>query len=210
VSSSGPGTNNIALVIFGRQGSGKGTQCAHLVERFGCAHVSTGDMLRAAVAAETELGLAAKAIMDAGGLVSDDIMNGIVADRLAEDDAREGGFLLDGFPRTPAQAQKLTEILHDQGRGLHVAINLDVPVEEVTGRMLARGREDDTPEAIAKRLDLYEEQTAPLFSWFQDQNLLEVVDGLGSEDDVFARIVAVVETRLQTDPSGLDEDGEGA
>ena len=194
-------SRQIRLVIFGRQGSGKGTQCAHLVvEAFGCVHISTGDMLRAAVAAQTEMGLAAKQIMDDGGLVSDEIMIGIVAERLAEDDAVEGGFLLDGFPRTPTQAEALTDILKGLDQELTVAVNLDVAVEEVTKRMLARKREDDTVEAIARRLSLYEEQTAPLFDWFQQQGLLEVVDGLGTEEEVVKRLSAVVEARLGPEP----------
>ena len=133
-------------------------------------------MLRAAVAAETELGLQAKAVMDSGGLVSDDIMIGIVGERLAEDDVTAGGFLLDGFPRTPNQAEALAGIAADLGLTIAAAINLDVPVDEVTERMMARGREDDTEEAIRTRLGLYEEQTAPLIDWFDERELLTVVD----------------------------------
>ena len=135
----------VGLVILGRQGSGKGTQAVRIADARGVVHISTGDMLRAAVAAGTPLGLAAKEIMDAGGLVSDDIMNGIVRERLAEPDVVAGGFLLDGYPRTPGQADALAEAVGDQ---LDLAINLDVPVAEVTARMMARGREDDTPESI--------------------------------------------------------------
>jgi len=192
----------IRLVIFGRQGSGKGTQCAQLVESFGCVHISTGDMLRAAVDAETDLGLAAKQIMDDGGLVSDEIMIGIVADRLAESDAVNNGFLLDGFPRTPAQAEALHDILVGLNQSLTASVNLDVPEDEVTERMLARGRKDDTPEAIANRLGLYEAQTAPLFAWFQEQGLLEVVDGLGSEEEVAQRLAAVMRSRLDQGSAG--------
>ena len=174
------------LVIFGRQGAGKGTQSQRLVDAYGVVHVSTGDMLRAAIAAETELGLAAQKIMDAGGLVDDETMIGIVAERLAEDDIIERGVLLDGFPRTPAQAEELVRILGD--RSIDAAINLEVSVEEVTARMLERGRDDDTPEAIAKRLGLYESQTRPLLQWFDERDLLLEVDGLGSEDEVAARV----------------------
>lgn len=174
------------LVIFGRQGAGKGTQSELLVQRYGCIHVSTGDMLRAAIANETEMGLAAKAIMDAGGLVDDDTMCGIVKQRLNENDILEHGVLLDGFPRTVAQAQALQEILGD--RKIDAAINLDVPVDIVTERMLARGRADDTPEAIAKRLELYETMTQPLLEWFDEQNLLAVIDGVGTETEVATRI----------------------
>lgn len=180
------------VVILGRQGAGKGTQCALLVERFGLIHVSTGDMLRAAVAAGTELGKQADAIMKAGELVGDEIMNGIVAERLAQDDISEHGVLLDGFPRTTAQAEALQGILDDQGVELDAAINLEVPLEEVTARMLARGRADDTEEGIARRLQLYEEQTAPLLAWFAEHDKLIIVDGLGTEDEVFARIAGVL------------------
>jgi len=180
------------IVVLGRQGAGKGTQCALLVESTGIVHVSTGDMLRAAVAAGTELGQKAEAVMKAGELVSDEIMNGIVAERLAETDIMEHGVLLDGFPRTPSQADALEAILKDQGVELDAAINIDVPIEEVTARMMARGREDDTAEGIARRLELYEEQTAPLLQWFADHNKLVVVDGLGTEEEIFARIQAVL------------------
>lgn len=178
----------VRLVILGRQGSGKGTQCARLAESYGPAHVSTGDMLRAAVAEGTELGRRAGALMDAGDLVPDDVMIGIVAERLAKPDVLEHGFLLDGFPRTPAQAEALEGILADNGVALDRAVNIDVPVDEVMQRMLSRGRADDTEEAIRRRLDLYESSTAPLIAWFEDRGLLAVVDGLGSEDEVFGRL----------------------
>ena len=181
----------LALVILGRQGSGKGTQAVLLAERYGVVHISTGDMLRAAVAAGTELGLRAKAVMDAGDLVGDDIMIGIVDERLAADDIQAHGVLLDGFPRTTAQADALAEIL--DGSGPNLAINLDVPIAEVTERMLARGRDDDTEEAITRRLELYEAETAPLLAWFEERGRLTIVDGLGTEDEVFARLSAVVD-----------------
>lgn len=181
----------LVLVILGRQGSGKGTQAALLVERYGVVHVSTGDMLRAAVAAGTELGVRAKAVMDAGNLVGDDIMIGIVGERLADDDIQAHGVLLDGFPRTTAQADALAEILG--GTGPDLAINLDVPIAEVTERMLARGRDDDTEEAISRRLELYEAETAPLLAWFEGRGRLNVVDGLGTEDEVFARLSEIVD-----------------
>ncbi|MGI9622503.1 MAG: adenylate kinase [Acidimicrobiales bacterium] len=186
--------SGLRLVILGRQGSGKGTQALRIATTFGCVHVSTGDMVRAAVAAGTELGQQAEAVMSSGGLVGDDIMNGIVAERLAADDIMERGVLLDGFPRTEEQADALERIFSDQHVALDLAINLDVSVEVVKERMVARGREDDTPEAIEKRLALYEQQTAPLLDWFSARNLLIAVDGVGSEDDVFARITEAIET----------------
>ncbi len=194
------------LVIFGRQGAGKGTQSQRIVDAFGVVHVSTGDMLRAAIAAETELGLAAQKIMDAGGLVDDDTMIGIVAERLAEEDIIERGVLLDGFPRTPTQAEELVRILGS--RHIDAAINLEVSVEEVTARMLERGRDDDTPEAIAKRLGLYESQTRPLLEWFDERGLLLVVDGLGAEDEVFERVETALDTGIAEDEVGTGDMGE--
>ena len=183
----------LRLVIFGRQGSGKGTQCARLVDHYGTLHVSTGDMLRSAVADGTELGKKADSIMKSGGLVSDEIMNGVVAERLAKPDIAKHGVLLDGFPRTVSQAEALERILGEDG--LDAAINLDVPVDVVTQRMLARGREDDTPEGIARRLELYEDQTAPLIEWFRKRGALVTVDGLGTEDEVFARLRTAIDKR---------------
>ena len=186
----------LRMVILGRQGSGKGTQSLRIAEQFGCVHLSTGDVLRAAVDAGTELGQQAAGIMNAGGLVGDDIMIPLVAERLAQDDIMAGGVLLDGFPRTAEQANGLEAMLTKLEQQLTVAINLDVPVEEVTQRMMARGREDDTEDAITRRLGLYEEQTAPLLDWFAERGLLATVDGLGEEDEVFARLRGVIDERL--------------
>jgi adenylate kinase len=183
----------LRLVILGRQGSGKGTQAIRISESFGCIHISTGDMLRAAVAAGTELGQQADAVMKSGGLVGDDIMNGIVAERLAADDIMANGVLLDGFPRTSDQADALERIGADQGVAIDLAVNLEVAVDIVRERMVARGREDDTPEAIDKRLSLYEEQTAPLLDWFAARDLLATIDGVGSEEDVFGRLSAAID-----------------
>jgi adenylate kinase len=148
-------------------------------------------MLRAAIADETELGLAAQSIMDAGGLVDDETMIGIVGERLAQPDIVERGVLLDGFPRTPTQADELVRILGE--RSIDAAINLEVSIDEVTARMLERGRDDDTPEAIAKRLGLYESQTRPLLDWFDERGLLLEVDGLGVEDEVFGRVQSALD-----------------
>ena len=187
-----PNSQPIRMVIFGRQGAGKGTQCLRLVEHFGVAHISTGDMLRGAVAAGTELGNAAKAVMDAGDLVSDDLILGIVGERLAEDDCRTSGFVLDGFPRTTAQAEGLVQILGENE--LHAVVDLDVPVGEVTGRMKARGRGDDTEEGIARRLELYEQETRPVLDWFAARGLLVTVDGLGSESEITDRLLSAIQT----------------
>lgn len=182
------------LIVFGRQGAGKGTQCVRLADHYGIPHISTGDMLRGAVAEGTELGLKAKGMMDAGDLVPDDVMEGIVVERLAKPDA-EPGWLLDGYPRTLGQVEAMQRNLGEAF--VDLAVNLDVPVDVVTERMVARGREDDTEDAIRRRLELYEEQTAPLLSWFGDRDRLVEVDGVGSEDEVFERLVKVVDAALE-------------
>ena len=184
---------NLRLVILGRQGSGKGTQCLRLSESYGTIHISTGDILRAAVATQTELGKKAKLIMDAGDLVPDEVINGIVAERIEMKDVLESGFILDGYPRTSAQAQALEGELLSKGLSLDLAINLEVPVDEVTQRMLDRSRADDTEEAIIRRLEIYENETAPLLEWFEERNNLVVVDGLGTEDKVFSRLQNVID-----------------
>jgi len=183
------------LVIFGRQGAGKGTQCARLVDRYGVVHISTGDMLRAERSAGTELGRKAGEIMDAGGLVGDDIMIPVAKHRLAEPDVVASGFVLDGFPRTTDQAEGLFDALGDEP--LHAVIDLDVPLDEVTARMKARGRTDDTDEAIAKRLALYERETRPILDWFDERGLLVTVSGLGSEHEVAERLFTAVDAAIE-------------
>ena len=182
------------LIVFGRQGAGKGTQCVRLADHYGIPHISTGDMLREAVAEGTELGLRAKGLMDAGDLVPDDVMEGIVVERLAKPDA-EPGWLLDGYPRTLGQVEAMQRNLGEAF--VDLAVNLDVPVDVVTGRMVARGRADDTEEAIRRRLELYEDQTAPLLSWFSQRDRLVEIDGVGTEDDVFERLVKVIDAALE-------------
>ncbi len=186
------------LIVFGRQGAGKGTQCVRLADHYGIPHISTGDMLRGAAAEGTELGLKAKVLMDAGELVPDQVMEGIVVERLAKPDA-EPGWLLDGYPRTLGQVEAMVRLLGESF--VDLAVNLDVPVEVVTERMMDRGREDDTPEAIARRLSLYEEQTRPLLDFFDARGQLVEVDGVGTEDDVFERLVKVIDSSL-ADPVG--------
>lgn len=180
----------VRLVILGRQGSGKGTQCALLVDHYGIPHISTGDMLREAVAEGTEFGLQAKAIMDRGDLVSDDIIVGVVEERLAKEDAA-AGYLLDGFPRTVGQAEALADIAAPR-----VVVNLDVPTELVLERMLLRGRADDTEEAISRRLELYEEQTAPLVAYYDGLGILVAVDGVGDVQEVFARVTKTIDAAI--------------
>ncbi len=185
------------LVIFGRQGAGKGTQCVRLVEQYGVQHISTGDMLRGAVAAGTEMGLKAKAVMDAGDLVGDDIINGIVRERLSDDDIVANGFVLDGYPRTVAQAEALVQILGSDE--LHCVVDLEVPLVEVTERMKARGRDDDTDEGIARRLELYEQETRPVLDWFAARDLLVNVDGFAEESTVTQRLFAAIDSTLSSD-----------
>lgn len=182
------------LVIFGRQGAGKGTQCLRLVERYGVVHISTGDMLRAEKAADSELGRKAGKIMDEGGLVGDDIMIPVAQNRISESDVMSSGFVLDGFPRTIDQAEGLFAALGEER--LHAVINLDVPLDEVTSRMKARGRTDDTDEAIAQRLALYEQETRPVLDWFAERDLLVTIDGLGTESEVTDRLYGAIDALL--------------
>ena len=184
----------IRLVIFGRQGAGKGTQCLRLTERYGVVHISTGDMLRAERAAGSELGQAAAKIMDEGGLVGDDIMIPVASNRLTAPDAASQGFVLDGFPRTIDQAEGLFAALGDVS--IDAVVDLDVPLDEVTTRMKARARADDTDDAIAQRLALYEAQTRPVLDWFDARGLLVRVDGLGTEDVVTARLFDAIDRQL--------------
>ena len=211
------------LIILGRQGAGKGTQCVRLARHYVVPHISTGDVLRAAVREGTALGLLAKEVMDAGGLVGDDIMIGIVDERLAKPDATNRGYILDGFPRTVGQAEALTGITAE--RPIHVVIDLDVPreivLERISSRRVCRDcgtnytsagndprpwicevcggdvgqRDDDTPDAVNRRLDLYESQTTPLVEYYGSRGQLVVVNGVGHPDNVFRRLTEVVESR---------------
>ncbi len=185
----------LRLVIFGRQGAGKGTQCIRLIERYSVVHISTGDMLRAEVAADTELGRKAAEIMASGGLVDDETILGVAQSRISQDDVKAHGFVLDGFPRTIDQAAGLIAALGDHA--LDAVIDLDVPLGEVTKRMKLRARDDDTDEAIAKRLALYEEQTQPVLQFFADRGLLVRVDGLGTEEQVTERLYAAVDAQIE-------------
>ena len=183
------------IVMLGAPGAGKGTQATQLAARIHGAHVSTGDMLRAAVEAGSEVGKRARAVMEAGQLVSDGIVIAIAEERLAEPDAQQG-FVLDGFPRTLEQAEALAIMLKDLKAPLDVCLALTVEVDEVVGRMLRRaeleGRADDNEEAIRERMRVYEEQTAPLLGFYHEKDLLVTVDGMGTVDEVAARIEEAV------------------
>jgi adenylate kinase len=177
------------IVFLGPPGSGKGTQARLLGERAGVPAISTGDMLREAVRLGTPLGLRARGIMEAGELVGDDVVVGLIRERIAAPDAREG-FLLDGFPRTIEQARALDRLLEGNGQPLDGVINLLVPEKTLTERMLGRGegRSDDRPQTVAERLRVYREKTAPLVEHYRKLGLLSDVDGSGEIREIAARI----------------------
>lgn len=211
----------VRLVILGRQGAGKGTQCVRLSNHYVVPHISTGDMLRAAVREGTDLGRMAGEIMNAGGLLSDEIMVGIVGERLSRPDAERRGFILDGFPRTVGQAESLGDMLSLSP--LDLVIDLDVPrelvIERISSRRVCRDcganysagrnepptricdrcggdvvqRDDDTPEAVNKRLDLYDSQTTPLINFYNAKGLLAVINGVGHPDHVLDRLVVAID-----------------
>ncbi len=173
------------IIILGAPGSGKGTQSAEIMKEFSLEHLSTGDMLRAEISAKTELGLAAKEIMDKGELVSDDIILGMVSNKIANSDK---GMLFDGFPRTIPQAIGLDKLLLQQNSSISHVIQLEVDNNEIVERMLARGRDDDNEQTIRNRLSVFESQTAPLINYYKEQNKLSPVKGSGDVADIFAEI----------------------
>ena len=185
------------LILLGPPGAGKGTQAARLMDKFGIPQLSTGDMLRAAVKAGTPTGAKAKAVMDAGGLVSDEIVVGIIADRIAEPDAKRG-FILDGFPRTVAQAEALDKLLARMDMRLDAIVELKVDEAALLARIENRAREtvaaggvvraDDNPESFKVRLDAYRAQTAPVSAYYASKGELKIVDGMASIDAVTAAI----------------------
>lgn len=183
------------LVLLGAPGSGKGTQADVLKAELGVPHISTGDLLRGAVKAGTPLGLEAKAVMDAGRLVSDDIVLAMLEERISQSDAK-GGFILDGYPRNLAQCEALEKLLERIGQPLDVAIKLEVPseliVERIAGRAAKEGRKDDTPETVRERLRIYAEQTEPVAAHFADEGKLKVVDGVGELGEITRRILAAL------------------
>ncbi len=207
------------MIFIGPPGAGKGTQAARLVDRFGFPHISTGDMLRAAVAAGTELGRKAEPIMKSGGLVGDELMIGIVRERLTQADAQQG-FLLDGFPRTVAQARALDGVLQETGTPLDAVVLLEVPDEAIVRRVTGRRqdpetkriyhvefdppppevadrvvqRADDTEAAVRRRLEKYHAETAPIVPVYEAAGVLRRVDGVGTPDEVTARILGGLPT----------------
>ena len=185
------------LVLLGAPGSGKGTQATRLKEHLQVPHISTGDLLRAEVAAGSPLGLQAKEVMARGDLVSDDILLGMLKDRFSRDDTR-AGFILDGYPRNVAQANALDALLTSIQQPLEAAVQLEVPtellVERIAGRAKAEGRADDSPESVRTRLKVYNEQTAPVVDFYRNHGNLTVVNGVGELDEVFTRIIEAIDT----------------
>ncbi len=211
------------IILLGPPGAGKGTQAQNLIRDYGLAQLSTGDMLRAAVKSGSEIGLLAKAVMDSGGLVSDEIVVGIVRDRIRHSDCAEG-YMLDGFPRNIAQAEKLDEMLSAQNEQIDQVIELRVDDEAVVRRIsgrrfhLASGRsyhvefnpprvagkddltgeplvqrDDDNEETVQSRLQTYHQQTAPLAEFYRQKGILSVVDGMGTPDEIYGRIQSALE-----------------
>jgi adenylate kinase len=210
------------VVLLGAPGAGKGTQAKMLIEKFKIPQISTGDILRKAVADGTPLGKEAKVIMDSGGLVSDKIVLGLVEERLKQPDCKSG-FILDGFPRNTAQAEALDKILTGANMPLTTALNIDVDLNDLLKRLTGRRtckscqqmyniyfsppkkegtcdkcggelfqRDDDKEETIKKRLDVYQQQTAPLISYYSKKNIMKTVVGVGSIDDIFKKAVAAL------------------
>lgn len=209
---------NIAL--FGAPGAGKGTQAKELIEKFNIPQISTGDILRSAIANGTELGLEAKKYMDNGNLVPDEVVNGLVKERLAMPDCNSG-FIMDGYPRTVAQAEELDKILTSLGKKMEMVIALDVPnseiIERITGRRISKKtgkiyhikynpavdedpsdleqRADDTEEVVIKRLENYEKQTAPVLDYYKAQNKVVIVDGTKKASEITKEIISILENK---------------
>lgn len=183
------------LIIFGPPGAGKGTQAVNIVEKYGVAHISTGDILRGAVKNGTELGQKSKEYMDKGELVPDELIIGIIKDRIKEQDC-QGGFLLDGFPRTIAQANALETMLSNEGLEIDSVVSVEVQDSEIITRILKRaeeeGRADDTEDVVKNRLQVYRNQTEPLKDYYKEKGKLSEVDGIGSVDEVFSRIAGTI------------------
>jgi len=186
------------IVLLGAPGSGKGTQAALLVNDLNLPHISTGELLRSAVKAGTELGKKAKVVMDRGELVSDDIMLGLIEERLAQPDAK-AGFILDGYPRNLAQARALDELLarieQPVDEALQIDVDVDMVIERIAKRAAEEGRSDDTEAVVRNRMKIYSDQTAPVINYYAQQGLLSRVLGEGTIEEVFQRIKGVLQMR---------------
>lgn len=185
------------IVIFGAPGAGKGTQSDKLIEKYGLGHISTGDVLRNEIKNGTELGKTAKGYIDNGQLIPDDLMVSILASVYDGFGKEHAGVIFDGFPRTIPQAEALKKMLAERGHQIDAMIELSVPEDELMARLLNRGkltgRSDDNEETIKKRLDVYHNQTAPLIDWYENEGIHHHVEGLGTVDEIFDRICAVVD-----------------
>lgn len=210
------------LILLGPPGAGKGTQAKKLIDAYGIPQISTGDMLREAVKNQTELGIEAKKFMDAGKLVTDEIVIGLAKDRMSQPDC-EKGFMLDGFPRTVPQAEALDKVLADMGRKIDHVVSIEVPSSELLGRLTGRRtckecgsgfhvmfdppkeegkcdkcggelyqRDDDNEATVSNRLSVYEDSTKPLIDYYEAKSLLRPIDGVGSIDDIFGRVKVVL------------------
>ena len=185
------------IVIFGAPGAGKGTQSDKLIEKYGLGHISTGDVLRNEIKNGTELGQTAKGYIDNGQLIPDDLMVTILASVYDGFGKEHAGVIFDGFPRTIPQAEALKKMLAERGHQIDAMIELSVPEDELMARLLNRGkltgRSDDNEETIKKRLEVYHNQTAPLIEWYENEGIHHHVEGLGTVDEIFDRICAVVD-----------------
>ncbi len=185
------------IVIFGAPGAGKGTQSDKLIEKYGLGHISTGDVLRNEIKNGTELGQTAKGYIDNGQLIPDDLMVSILASVYDGFGKEHAGVIFDGFPRTIPQAEALKKMLAERGHQIDAMIELSVPEDELMARLLNRGkltgRSDDNEETIKKRLDVYHNQTAPLIDWYENEGIHHHVEGLGTVDEIFGRVCAVVD-----------------
>jgi adenylate kinase len=188
----------IRLLLIGPPGAGKGTQAAQLAQHFEIPAISTGDIFRENVRNQTPLGVEAQAFMDRGEYVPDTLTNALVRDRLNKEDAQRG-FLLDGYPRTIDQVSELDYILLESGKKLDVVVQLTADGDELlrrlSGRALEQGRSDDTPEVIKRRLDVYDEQTAPLIDVYVSRGVVAKIDGLGDISEVTSRIIEAIDAR---------------
>lgn len=185
------------VVLFGPPGSGKGTQSAKLIEKYGLIHLSTGDILRAELAAQTELGKEAKRYMDKGELVPDRVVIGMIGRKLDEN-GKVNGFIFDGFPRTTSQAEALDSLLKDKNTSITLMVALEVPHEELVKRLLNRGKEsgradDQNAEVIENRIRVYHRETAPVIHYYEAQHKFFPVNGVGSIDDIFQRLCEVID-----------------
>ena len=181
----------LRLVFLGAPGAGKGTQAADLAKASGVPHLSTGEMMRAAAAAGSPVGLKVKPFLDSGKLAPDDVTWGVISARLDQPDCA-AGFILDGFPRTLPQGERLDAKLTEGAKPLTHVVYFDVPQEELLRRLLSRGRSDDTLDVVRERLRNYETLTAPLIAWYRGKGLLRSIDGAGTPAEVHARLVSVV------------------